>query len=73
MKRASYRDGIAWIALNDEPTEMDAQVVGGFISTILLADLFGVEPARVAEDVVRYRHKGAALHGVATARRNGNR
>ena len=68
-KRASYFDGVAWISLNDDqgtddPTkcgtngqaqaEMMANIAG-YISTLLLADLFGAEPARVASDIFRHR------------------
>lgn len=56
-KRASYREGVAWIALNDEPEEMDQESVKGYISVLLLADLFGKEPEDVAVDVLSYRKK----------------
>lgn len=55
MKRASYRAGVAHIACNDEPTDLDADSVALYISTCLLADLFGVDVERVAADVVRKR------------------
>lgn len=58
MKRASYRDGVAWIALNDEAGSEDRlneEVVKSYISTILLADLFGKPEEDVAKDIVRYR------------------
>lgn len=55
MRRASYRAGVAWIAANDEPLETDAGVVADLISVLLLADLFGVDPSRVAADVLRKR------------------
>lgn len=58
MKRASYRDGVAWIALNDgagDTDRLDEAVVAGQVSSLLLADLFGVEASRVGRDVVRYR------------------
>lgn len=51
----SYRRGVAWIAENDEPDSLDLDDVAGFISTLLLADLWGKDPEVVAEDVVRYR------------------
>jgi hypothetical protein len=53
--RASYRKGVAWIAWNDEPEDLDPENVSGYISTSLLADLFGKDPLDVAKDVVRYR------------------
>jgi hypothetical protein len=54
-KRASYRFGIAWIALNDETGETDVEQVKGFISVLLLADLFDVPPEKVAADVLKFR------------------
>ena len=60
MKRASYRDAVAWIAYNDGEGDYDARSVAyvqGMISTLLVADLFGVEPERVARDVVRLRSR----------------
>jgi len=56
-KTASYRFGVAWIAENDEPLERDVDQIDGFVSTLLLADLFGKDPAVVARDVLRYRIK----------------
>lgn len=57
MKRASYRSAVAWIALNDEPGCRDTDTVSGFVSVVLTADLFAVEPQKVAADVVRYRER----------------
>ena len=59
MKRRGYRFGVTWIADNDDPSELDPEVVAGFISALLLADLFGVEPERVAADVIKARLKHA--------------
>lgn len=53
--RASYRYGVEWLALNDETAERDAETIAGFVTTALLADLFGKDPLRVAGDVLRYR------------------
>lgn len=56
-KKPTYRDAVRWIALNDNPGgDEDAAAVSGYISTLLIADLFGVEPRSVAIDVVRTRH-----------------
>ena len=54
-KRASYRGGIEWIAQNDETSESDPETMSTMISVLLLADLFGKEPVKVARDVIRYR------------------
>jgi len=56
MKRASYREGVAWIAMNDEPGATTEETAG-LISVALLADLFGATSERVAKDVMRYRDK----------------
>jgi len=55
--RASYRKGIEWIASNDEPEELDVDSVSSYISTMLLADLFGKDPDEVAKAVVRFRKR----------------
>lgn len=55
---ANYDQGVSWIAWNDDPGAREAlQVnsVAGYISTLLLADLFGVKPETVARAVVKYR------------------
>lgn len=57
MKRASYRTGVEWIAHNDEPEDTDVENVAGYISTLLLADLFREDPAVVADHIVRLREK----------------
>lgn len=56
-KQASYRDGLEWIALNDEPGELDWEPVSGSISTILLADLFGLDPEVTAQQIVDLRKR----------------
>lgn len=55
MKRPSYRLAVLWVSRNDEPGEMDADRVASSISVQLIADLFDVDPSRVARDVVRVR------------------
>lgn len=57
VKRASYRHGVSWIALNDDPDDLDVESVAGYISTSLVADLFDKDPLDVARDVVRYREE----------------
>jgi hypothetical protein len=58
VKRASYRDGIAWIALNDNAGSDDGvEDIAGYISTCLLADLFEKNTADVAKAILRYRQK----------------
>jgi hypothetical protein len=63
MKRASYREGVAWIARNDsagEKQRLDPWVISNMISVALLADLFKLDYFKVAEDVVRFRKKERA-------------
>ena len=55
MKRASYREGVAWIAFNDEPDNLNPEEVAYYVTSLLLADLFDVEPEKVGKDVVRKR------------------
>jgi hypothetical protein len=60
MKHASYRHAIAWIASNDSGGEDDAltpATVGYYVTSLLVADIFGVEPERVGADIVSYRKK----------------
>lgn len=50
-----YRYGVMWVALNDEPLDESVDSVKGYVSTLLLADLYNKEPVKVAEDIVNYR------------------
>jgi hypothetical protein len=59
-KRASYREGVQWIADNDEPTSGDVEQISGQISTLLLADLFEKDPIDVARAILRVRLKEEA-------------
>lgn len=63
MKRASYKYGVQWIALNDDAGAPDAtnpRTVSHYITAKLLADLFGVTEERVGADVVAYRRRISA-------------
>lgn len=69
MKRASYRDAIAWIALNDsggDDDALDELAVGSLVSSVLIADLFDVPQEKVGRDVVRYRKKHETTEGRTT-------
>jgi hypothetical protein len=62
MKRASYREAVEWIALNDSlgDAAVDTRdTIAGFISVCIIADIFDVSRGRVADDVMRYREKHA--------------
>lgn len=59
MKRASYREAIEWIAQNDSagvtPDNADVEAAQDLITAVLVAEIFGVEPAEVGRDIVRRR------------------
>lgn len=55
MTRRGYRFGVQWIAENDEPGSIDVAEISGYISTLLLADLFCKDPIKVAQDIARWR------------------
>ncbi len=60
MKRASYKEAIAWVALNDSGGDDDALIpeeVKHLITAALVADIFGVDQSKVGEDIVKYRKK----------------
>jgi hypothetical protein len=62
MKRASYSDACWWIALNDDAgatDALDAEAVSGYVTTALVADLFGIPQERVGLDVVLRRKQNA--------------
>lgn len=54
---ASYKRGVAYIALNDEPYEMSAENMSGYASVHVLAEVFDKDERKVAEDVIRFRRK----------------
>jgi hypothetical protein len=56
----SYRAAVAWIAENDDAGSDDAlnpEVVAGYVTTILVADVWDKEPEEVAAAIVKYRKK----------------
>ena len=61
MKRASYREGVFWLAANDDTewADFDADTALGSpsVTACLLADLFGVDTERVRKDVRRQKDK----------------
>lgn len=57
MKRASYKSAIAFIALNDEPTDMDPESVAGYTTSVLVSEIFDVPTEKVGVDVVKFRLK----------------
>lgn len=59
MKRASYRDAVDFIAMNDESAEMDPEEVIRLASVLLVSEIFAVSRERVTRDVIRLRAKNA--------------
>lgn len=57
MKRASYRNGIDFIAFNDKPLELDVGRTATLISVVLMSELFGVPIEEIAKQVIRKREK----------------
>ena len=56
-KRPTHREPVRWVAFNDNARDDEGvAAVEGYISTLLVADLFGADPCSVAVDVVRTRH-----------------
>lgn len=69
MKRASYRAAVAWIAANDEAGSDDRlEAVSSYVTTLLIADIFGVDEARVGADVLRIRDRQAREEARAASR-----
>ena len=58
MKRASYKEAIAWIAVNDGSGDtewLDLEHVRYMLTVALVADLFGKDSEDVAKAVIKYR------------------
>ena len=58
MKRRTSRGywyAVNWIAYNDDGANLDTEQIEGYITTKLVADLFGREDWEVAIDVIQIR------------------
>ena len=63
MKRQGYKYGVEWIAANDNAGNGDSlEDIAGYVTTLLLADLFGKKPQKVAEDIYRCRQQQGPTH-----------
>lgn len=51
-------NAITWIAYEDEPNELDVDVIASMMTVALVADLFKVSRLDVARKVVEYRTTG---------------
>lgn len=72
-KSKLYRQAVQWIADNDETAEQDPNVMKDLISVLLVADLFGVSPETVAQEIVAYRREANRVADAAVTRRNADR
>lgn len=62
MKRASYRAAVAHVAMNDNPGDNESvEVLTGYLTVVLISELFGVTSERVARDVMRVREQEGLL------------
>jgi len=60
MKRASYKEAVAWVATNDSGGEVDAlepAVCAELITAALVADIFSVPADKVGRDIAAYRKR----------------
>jgi hypothetical protein len=55
MKQPTYREAVEYLALNVDVNESKARRIATLLTTVLVADLWGVSPARVARDIVQLR------------------
>jgi hypothetical protein len=53
----SYREGVEYVAMNDEPTHLEVETVQYMPTVQLMAILFGKRVDEVAADVVAFRKK----------------
>lgn len=55
MKRPTYVQALLWVALEDDPTELDEEQIRSTLTVGLVADLFGVTTEQVSKSVVLIR------------------
>jgi hypothetical protein len=61
IAQPSYKSAVEWIALNDNPGAAELpETLEGYLTVALVADLFGVDLKRVAEDVANFRERQGA-------------
>ena len=55
-KAIDYEDAVRWIAENDAPAdEDDLETLAGYLTVVMVADLFDTEDCEVAADVLADR------------------
>lgn len=58
MKRASYREAVRWIAVNDNAGNGDSLYeIEAYVTTLLVADIFDADPVRMAKEIMRIRRE----------------
>lgn len=55
-RRPTYGDAVRWLAANDECAEHDPEVIASLTTSVLAADLWGVDARSLATDILRTRH-----------------
>lgn len=59
--KPSYRAAVEWIAVNDNPGAAEPpETLESYLTVALVADQFGVDVKRVAEDVANFRERQGA-------------
>jgi hypothetical protein len=53
MKRASYRDAVNWLALNDDNEWLNVFPFDFSVSASLIRDIFEVDEVKLREDIRR--------------------
>lgn len=61
ITQPSYKSAVEWIALNDNAGAAELpETLEGYLTVALVADLFGVDLKRVAEDIANFRERQGA-------------
>lgn len=55
MNKVSLKRFVEWIALNDEPDELNVEAIQCSISVAMISDLFGVKSEVLAEKIIKIR------------------
>ena len=55
MGRPSYRAGVAFIALNDEPMDNNLESIACYVTVVMLSEMTGVPTDKIARAVLRVR------------------
>lgn len=63
--RPSLKAAIEWVALNDDPSEMDQEVVIETITVGMLADLYGKTTSEISRRIVKIRREENAREPTA--------